>query len=134
MLDHHIQRSIVTRLKQVDWLSFSDLKPADIENKLFTYHLKIVIREGFVEKAQTGYRLTSAGKRLWKRMSESPETISLRPYSVLFLIIKNPELGWLLYRRKTHPVIDRVAFMHAVAEGKEYIVDTAAKIVSEKLV
>lgn len=126
MLDHHIQRSIVTTLKSEDGLTFSQLKPGDIDNKLFTYHLKIVIREGFVEKSEEGtYKLTGAGEKLWRRMSEKPEVIALRPFSVLLMIIRSPENGWLLYRRKTHPVKDKVAFMHAVPKGTISIADHA---------
>lgn len=133
MLDHHIQRAIVTKLTSAKSLTFSDLKPDDLDNKLFTYHLKIAIREGFVEKADDGtYRLTSAGQKLWRRMSESPEKISERAFSVLFLIIRDSAGRWLLYRRKTHPVIGKRAFMHSIPNSEMNVVvsaeqDTKAK-------
>jgi hypothetical protein len=133
MLDHHIQKAIVTTLKSEDSLTFSQLKPDDVDNKLFTYHLKIVIREGFVEKSDDGtYRLTSAGEKLWRRMSEKPDVIALRPFSVLFMIIRSPENGWLLYRRKTHPVKDKVAFMHAIPKGAISIAEHAKSEVLTK--
>ena len=126
MLDHHIQRAIVMKLKSAESLSFSDLKPDELDNKLFTYHLKIAIREGFVEKTDVGtYKLTSAGKKLWKRMSDSPEKISERAYSVLFLIIRDSTDRWLLYRRKTHPVLGKTAFMHATPHADMSIPESA---------
>lgn len=127
MLDHHLQKAIVNMLKSNEELSFTALKPDDIDNKLFTYHLKIVIREGFVDKTTRGtYRLTPAGQKLWKRMSESPEQISTRAFPVLYLIIHDKNKGWLLYRRKTHPFIGKVAFMHATPTG-EYTASEQAK-------
>ena len=127
MLDHHIQRAIVTRLKSSEDLTFTEMKPLDIENKLFTYHLKIVIREGFVEKTQNGrYKLTSAGEKLWKRMSESTDKVATRAHSVLFLIIRSENKGWLLYKRKTHPLIGKEAFMHATPLAGRSIKESAS--------
>jgi hypothetical protein len=125
MLEHHLQQSIVTRLKSVNELTFTGLKPPEIENKLFTYHLKIVNENG-------SYSLTPAGEKLWRRMSETTETIALRPFSVLFLIIRHTEHGWLLYRRKTHPVKDRTAFMHCIPEGTRPILETASLQTKQK--
>lgn len=114
MLDHHIQRQIVSTLKSSDALTFSELKSDTIDNKLFTYHLKATMREKFVEKMNDGkYQLTPTGRKLWKRMAESPDEISLRAHSVLYLVVHHEANGWLLYRRKTHPLKDHVGFMHA---------------------
>jgi hypothetical protein len=46
MLDHHIQKSIVYDLAFAESLRFSDLKPPELENKAFTYHLKKVMKAG----------------------------------------------------------------------------------------
>jgi DNA-binding MarR family transcriptional regulator len=133
MLSHNIQHSIVRVLAKVDGLTFSELRPDLLDNKLFTYHLKIVIREGFVEKSVDGkYRLTPSGQKLWRRMAEKPNVIALRAYSVLFLIIKSPTHGWLLYRRKTHPVIDKVGFMHTTPRAQTSILDGATQDTLEK--
>lgn len=112
MLTHHIQRHIVRTLSHHNSLSFSELRPGGIENKLFDYHLKATIREGFVEKVDNGYRLTLAGQKLWRRMSETHTQIAERALSVLYLIVKDQARGWLLYRRRTHPHQGKVAFMH----------------------
>lgn len=128
MLSHHIQREIVSLLATSDSLSFSELKPGVLDNKLFTYHLKIVVHEGFVDKTAEGkYQLTPSGQKLWRRMHEKPSEIALRPYSVLFLIIRSATEGWLLYKRKTHPVKDRVAFMHATPVASKSITDSATQ-------
>ena len=67
MLDHHIQKSIVYDLAFAESLRFSDLKPDDMENKAFTYHLKKVMKSGLVEKLEDGhYSLTMKGRRVGK--------------------------------------------------------------------
>lgn len=133
MLDHHIQRTIVTTLKSAKELSFSELHPRNIENKLFTYHLKITIREGFVEKTPDGkYKLTATGRKLWRRMNESPEQFSMRAISVFYLAVHHQQYGWLLYKRRTHPLNGRVGFMHAHPNSSELAVHQASKEMKTK--
>jgi len=115
VLQHHIQKSIVYKLAFSNGLRFSELKPDDLENKLFDYHLKIVIRDGYVEKTEDGlYKLTAEGRRIGKRASEKQLTIADRAESILLLIVrKQLEGDWLLYKRATHPLIGKVGFIHA---------------------
>lgn len=132
MLTHHIQHIIIKRLISENALSFTELKPDDLDNKLFTYHLKITIREGLVEKINDRYRLTSTGRKLWKRISETPSKISERAISVIYVIIRAPDKGWLLYTRKTHPLKDRTGFMHAMPCPELTISDAASAQVLQK--
>ena len=133
MLSHHLQQSIVETLSTRDELSFSELKPDEVDNKLFTYHLKIVIREGFVEKTNKGhYRLTPTGQKLWRRMREKPEVISIRAFSILFLVVRRSDGAWLLYKRNTHPLKDKVGFMHVVPKASEQVNETATREVYER--
>ena len=67
MLDHHIQRTIVYTLAFAESMRFGELKPDELDNKLFNYHLKKVIAAGYVAKNDEGlYTLTSEGKRVGK--------------------------------------------------------------------
>ncbi len=121
MLDHHLQRSIVYRLAFSPELRFSELKPDTVENKLFTYHLKKVVAAKLVEKRPDGsYALTIEGRRLGTRVLDKQRALVDRPESVLFLAIRRPsDNAWLLYRRKTHPLIDKVGFMHCTPRADE---------------
>lgn len=114
MLDHHIQRAIVYKLAFSEGLRFSELKPDDLENKAFDYHLKKVVRAGYVEKSDDGlYRLTSEGQLIW-RMSQKKATQADRAYSTLLLAVqRQDDNAWLLYRRRTQPMIGLTGFMHA---------------------
>ena len=134
MLDHHLQRSIVYRLALVNELRFSDLKPDDVENKLFTYHLKKAVSAGFVQKTEAGfYKLTPDGRRLGAHVLDHTEDMVDRAYSVLFLVIRREADGaWLLYKRKTHPLLNRFGFMHCTPNAEEDISQTAGRICLEK--
>lgn len=134
MLDHHIQRSIVYRLALLDSARFSDLKPDELDSKLFTYHLKKVVQAGLVSKNPEGlYELTPEGRRLGVHVFEKQIDQLDRATSVLFLVIRRKSDGaWLLYRRKTHPLINRAGFMHAAPNISEVITKTATKSVKDK--
>lgn len=127
MLEHHIQKSIVYRLAFTPELRFSELKPDGLENKLFDYHLKIVIRDGYVEKSEDGrYKLTGEGRRLGVRAFEKQLGMADKAESVLFLVIKqNPNGPWLLYKRLTHPMLGKVGFMHAMPKLGQSITKSA---------
>lgn len=114
MLDHHIQRSIVYQLAFEPSMRFGELKPDDIDNKLFTYHLKKVIAAGYVAKNDDGlYILTSEGRRIGVGALKSEHRLIDRAYSTLLLAIRRKHDGaWLLYRRNTHPMIGLAGFMH----------------------
>lgn len=115
MLDHHLQRSIIYKLSFADRLRFSDLKPDDIENKLFTYHLKKAVSSGLVIKDHEGlYALTPEGRRVSTGVGTAEQKlITERPYSVLFLVIRRKtDNAWLLYRRPIHPMRGYYGFMH----------------------
>ena len=134
MLQHHIQREIVRTLTFSEGLRFSELKPDGIENKLFDYHLKITIRDGYVKKNEDGmYVLTVEGRRLGTRNFSSPSTIADSAYSVLFLVIRREsDNAWLLYKRKTHPVIGKIGFMHALPSSEQTITESASQQVRRK--
>lgn len=115
MLEHHIQRAIVYRLALAPSLRFSELQPDDIENKLFTYHLKKVVSAGLVAKNGAGeYALTAEGRRLGLRALDKQADLLNEPDSVLFLVIRRAhDQAWLLYQRRVHPLRGGVGFMHA---------------------
>jgi hypothetical protein len=117
MLDHHIQRGIVFKLAFMPSARFSDLQPDDVENKLFAYHLKKVVSEGYVAKSENGlYALTPEGRRLSTGVLDDHQALVVeRPLSALFLVIRrknNSDNAWLLYRRATHPMLGYQGFMH----------------------
>lgn len=136
MLDHHIQRGIVYRLAFASALRFSELKPDELENKAFDYHLKKVVKAGFVEKSEDGaYRLTGEGRRIWRVSQKQAKNSNLydRAYSTLLLAIRRKSDGaWLLYRRRTHPMIGLTGFMHAQPRADQDVTQTATDVCREQ--
>lgn len=115
MLDHHIQKSIVYDLAFAESLRFSDLKPDDMENKAFTYHLKKVMKAGLVQKLDDGhYSLTMKGRRVGKGALKKESRLLDRAYSILLLAVRRSEDdAWLLYKRPHQPLLGLTGFMQA---------------------
>jgi hypothetical protein len=135
MLEHWIQKDIVYSLALTDSLRFGELKPDDLDNKLFDYHLKKVIAQGLVAKNDAGeYTLTSKGRRVGKDAIKKHDQLIDRAYSVLFLAIRRKEDGaWLLCRRKAHPLIGKVGFMHAQPDFILHTHEVAQSTLTQKV-
>lgn len=134
MLDHHLQREIIHELAFVPAARFSELKPDDIENKLFTYHLQKVIKAGYVEKAEDGtYSLTAEGRRLGLQLTRSERYTLEKAYSALFLIIRRKSNGaWLFCDRNLHPLLGYTALPVATPDAALTAVEVAARDLKAK--
>lgn len=134
MLDHHLQRAIVYRLALSHSLRFSELKPDAIESKLFTYHLKKVVSAGLANKQADGtYALTPEGRILGIRVLDKQLAVVDRAESVLFLAVRRAsDKSWLLYRRKTHPLIDKIGFMHCTPHADKTVLESAQERLKQK--
>jgi hypothetical protein len=134
MLDHHLQRDIVYRLAFLDGARFSELKPDDIENKLFTYHLQKLLVAGYVDKGEDGlYRLSAEGRRIGVGAFRDRHMATDRAYSILIMAIRRASDGaWLLYRRKTHPLRGKCGYMHTMPIAMQEAPERAAAECKEK--
>lgn len=123
------------RLAFTPGLRFSELKPHELDNKLFTYHLKKVLAEGLVAKSSDGiYTLTPEGRRISTGALNTEQSLIVeRAHSVLFLVIRRKSDGaWLFYRRNTHPMLGFSGFMHCNPNAAELTTETAKLQVKEK--
>jgi hypothetical protein len=127
MLEHHIQKAIVYKLAFSPGLRFSELKPAELDNKLFNYHLKLVVKSGLVKKDDAGlYVLTSKGRRVGVGALDKQFADLDRAHSVVFLIVQRQvDNAWLLFRRLTHPLINQAGLIHVNPLAKQAIIHTA---------
>ena len=130
MLDHHVQKEIVYELAFTERMRFSELKPDNLENKAFDYHLKKVVKAGYVVKNDDGtYSLTSEGKRLGKGVKKKQSRLIDRAYSTLLIAVRRPEDGaWLLVRRKAQPLLGLTGFMNASPVANEETTKTASEV------
>jgi 8-oxo-dGTP pyrophosphatase MutT (NUDIX family) len=69
---HPIQLAILESLRRSSAaLRYRDMRPADIENDIYNYHLRYLTQQGLVEKRAGKYALNDAGKK---------QLVELNPY------------------------------------------------------
>lgn len=106
---HHIQKTILDSLATAESLRYGEIKPQELDGNVFVYHLKSLIRDGYVTKQDDGaYILTSKGRETIVRRREPIETSA---HSVFFIVVKRDD-QYLLRRRLVMPLIGHVGFVH----------------------
>jgi len=132
MLHHNIQRKIIRSLATHKSVTFAQLRPKNVESNAFAYHLKFLIKEGFVKKCESGtYELTALGKMLGINSHLSTAEWLKQAHAVFFLTVYDPQRGWLVRRRKTQPMYDYVGFVHGEPNDVEPVLETATKRFTE---
>lgn len=127
VLSHHIQKTLFKSLVEADSLRYSQLKPKGLEPNLFMYHLKELIKFGYVEKVSAGYSLTNKGKELATRFSVRETLIREMPSTITVVKLRAEDGQTLLYRRQRQPYIGALGF----PSGKIHLGETL-KVAAER--
>lgn len=130
---HWIQKHVLAQLITGQTRRYAQLKPKDVEGNLFMYHLRAVMREGWVVKNAGGlYELTPAGKLYADRLSLQTLMPRIQPRIVTLITCQNEKGEWLLYRRGRQPLLGQVGFPYGKLHLDEAVEDAAARELMEK--
>lgn len=127
-IEHHIQKYIIGVLIRQKFARFRDLRPPKTDTNLFSYHLKVLIRQGWVEKVNQGYTLSPAGLSYVDRVSIQKLNIRSQPKIISMLLIQNSEGDVLLQKRTKQPYIDTWTLPY----GKTHIDDPSIRAAAER--
>ncbi|HSX02471.1 MAG TPA: hypothetical protein VLI05_04125 [Candidatus Saccharimonadia bacterium] len=108
-VEHYIQREILRVLSQAAGLRFSELKPDGLSNNIFMYHLKQLMRQGLVVKAEDIYQLSDEGLRYVDQVTRTNLDHRPSPKLTSLLVIENDLGEHVLWRRYAQPFINRLA-------------------------
>lgn len=119
---HHIQKHVMDTLATADSCRYGQLKPADMDGNVFTYHLKALLRDNFVIKHDNGdYALTAKGKDYIVHRYEDP---LLQAHSILLIVIRCGD-RWLMRERLVQPLLGMTGFVHGEPFAGEDLTTTA---------
>ena len=96
------------------------------------YHLRAVMRDGYVQKVSNGYQLTSSGKQYVDKISMEKFQPRIQPKIVTLLVIKNSKGELLLWKRDKQPFIGKIGFITGKIHLGENIADAANRELQEK--
>lgn len=103
---HPIQRKILFDLLFEKALRFADLKPFEMENSQFIFHINQLIEKGLVRKYGSKYNLTDQGKEVANKVDIFTMSMGLYPKTTTVMCVvrenKNKK-EFLIYKRLKNP-------------------------------
>jgi ADP-ribose pyrophosphatase YjhB (NUDIX family) len=101
---HKSQMQILNHLLHVESAKFSDLqKSLSLDSDYVTFHINALVKEGFVDKHDTGYVLSKKGKEYANRMDTDEQVIEKQPKLSIALVIENLNGMFLAQQRLKQP-------------------------------
>lgn len=128
---HHIQSHILKKLSLTKKASYSELKPKAVEGNQFSYHLKLLVKEGLIAPHNGMYSLTSKGSQLSDRMTMETFKERIQP-KIVTLIVLEQKGKLLLYERNKSPFIGHIGFPYGKIHLEERILDAAHRELADK--
>lgn len=97
---HHIQRGIILSLATSSPLTFTELQPPRTPNNAFSYHLKKLVNNGYIEAAKTqpGYILTRKALKLVAVNNEQKSRVRSPSILTMFYVTNDQDEVLLLNR------------------------------------
>ena len=123
-LQHHIQKYIIGILIHTKYARFRDLRPPKTDTNLFSYHLKVLMKESWVDKVEQGYTLSKNGLAYVDRVSIEKLNIRSQPKIIAMLLVQNSEGDVLVQKRSKQPYIDTWTLPY----GKTHIDDVSIEV------
>lgn len=122
-IKHHIGRSIVAHLATHEYARFSEMRPKNVETNLFSYHLKLLMKSGFVKKTGEGYTLGQKGLIYVDRVTAENMKLRTQPKIITMLLVQDGYGNVLLQKRAKQPYINTWTLPY----GKLHIDDESVK-------
>ncbi|HEY1085786.1 MAG TPA: NUDIX hydrolase [Candidatus Saccharimonadales bacterium] len=126
-IEHHIQKHIMGILMRQKYARFRDLRPENVETNLYSYHLKLLQKQGFVLKDGSGYTLGKKGALYVDRITTNTLDVRIQPKIITMLVVQNSEGELLLYRRVRQPYADQWTLPYGKVHVDDKTIEQAAK-------
>jgi len=127
MIQNKTQYKILSNCKfWQNGAKYSQIRPNDIDNDLFNYHLQQLVKKDYLKKENTLYSLTEKGKSLITNVDDDIEST---PPSFKVSIYACPVINnkVLLHRRLKHPQYGYVGLVAGKIKYGENVLSTAKR-------
>jgi ADP-ribose pyrophosphatase YjhB (NUDIX family) len=109
------------------------MRPPKVDSNAYSYHLRMLQKEGLVDKTEHGYNLAPAGLFYVDRVSMTNLEPRAQPKIITMIVVKNREGDILLYSKLRQPFIGSWVLPFGKVHLDDTNIDTAAtRELSEK--
>jgi ADP-ribose pyrophosphatase YjhB (NUDIX family) len=134
---HEVQVIILRHLLFVPQASFVELqKAAGLSSDHFSFHIKKLVDEDYVEKTERSYKLTHKGKEYSNRMDTDDKTIERQPkVSIVITLERKNDKGkreFLFQQRKKNPYYDFWGRVGGKMRWGESVIEAAQRELKEE--
>lgn len=126
---HHIRKHILRKLVYTKWARFRDLRPDRVDSNLYNYHLKQLVKDGYVEHHSVkGYRLSPLGLRFADHVSLESFEQRWQPKLLTMIMITNDMGEILMWPKYKQPFIGK----WSLPSGKMHYDDDSVEAAVER--
>jgi hypothetical protein len=112
MQRHYIQQNILKKLLKSSESTFTELNITDLTSDHLNFHIKQLLREGLIDKTESGYKLTSLGMEAAGRIDiNSGNTIQQPKISISLGVFKNSDKEVLVLKRNRAQSLGQYAWL-----------------------
>lgn len=111
---------------------YSEIRPNNIENDLYNYHLQQLVKKAYIKKDGHLYDLTTKGKKYISRLNAVGEKKDFFKVSIIAVAFRNNYKEVLLQKRKRKPFYGDIATIAGKIQKGEKIVDAAKRKFEEE--
>lgn len=129
---HEIQVHILTELIKNNNATFTEMKPEDIENDQYNYHLKYLIKSGLIIKRDGKYSLSIKGKKYASNLDLFGQIQQLFKVSVALFVVNPTKYTILLQKRLIEPFYGDINGFAGKIRLGENIIDAAKRKLNEE--
>lgn len=126
-ITHHIQRHILSVLYHKKSVRFRDMRPPKVDTNLYSYHLKLLLRQEVVKKTESGYTLAQKGLAYIDRVSTKNMMVRTQPKIVTMLVVQNSEGCVLVQFRTKQPHVETWTLPYGKLHIEDESIAAAAK-------
>lgn len=124
---HRIRKHILRTLTYTKWARYRDMKPEKVDGNLYSYHLKQLVKDGYVDHDEIkGYRLSPMGLRFVDHVSLESFEQRWQPKALTMIVSINDKGEVLMWPKYKQPFIGKWSLPSGKIHYEDESVEAAA--------